>query len=72
MKILTKLCKESIATKFSSCEPDRIQLNSEVLLEPWLSILLYFFPLAIICFLTICLLYDQMKRCYKRESGWNL
>lgn len=56
MRIMMQLCKESNMTKFSSCELDRIQLNLEVLLVPWLSILFHFSPLAIICFLIICLL----------------
>lgn len=53
---MTQPCKESKVTTFSGCESDVIQLNSEVLLMPWLSILFHFSPLATICFLIIYLL----------------
>lgn len=66
---MTQLCKGSNETKFSNYEPDMIQVNSEVLLVPWLSILVDPpHPLELFVFLLfICLLYDQMKLCYKRE-----
>lgn len=60
-------------TKFSRYESDMIQLNSEVLLTSWLSVLFHFFLWQLfVFFLFICSLYDQMKLCYKREPGWDL